>query len=278
MSDDAEIRPAAMDPSHDDGMDDHPDSGESDENGAPTRELAWTKYPSPLVESDAHSYIEVRRQVLRRVRYATNTLALQEDRIPPEGPFDAALTNGLLAIIADELPGEEYRPRRGMRSARELLRIVEAKAATTANLLVIEVAVLREALNLTQPVRHGRADDEFAVVEADHVAALIALDAHPALSFLDIARGHSVDACCVLAFQDLAERELPAHPKDRLLTPDPDTCDMCGRLTFLPLGWDDFGGTDAAGMCVACGHERTREEAYESAVDAAMSRHMNSDD
>lgn len=34
----------------------------------------------------------VRRQILRRVRYATNTLALLETRLPPEGLFDTALT------------------------------------------------------------------------------------------------------------------------------------------------------------------------------------------
>ena len=35
----------------------------------------------------------VRRQVMRQARYALNVAALDEDRVPPEGPFDVALTN-----------------------------------------------------------------------------------------------------------------------------------------------------------------------------------------
>lgn len=49
------------------------------------------------------------RHVLRRVRYATNTLALLETRLPPEGPFDAALTNALVVIVSSEWP-EAARP------------------------------------------------------------------------------------------------------------------------------------------------------------------------
>ena len=37
---------------------------------------------------------------MRQARYALNVAVLDEDRVPPEGPFDVALTNGLLAIIA----------------------------------------------------------------------------------------------------------------------------------------------------------------------------------
>jgi hypothetical protein len=61
---------------------------------------------------------DVRRQVLRRVRYATNAAALRDDRLPPEAPYDAALTNGLLAIVAEEWPGEEFARDGRMKAAR----------------------------------------------------------------------------------------------------------------------------------------------------------------
>jgi hypothetical protein len=65
----------------------------------------------------------LRREVLRRVRYAGDTVALRDNRLPPEAPFDAALTNGLLAIAAHEWPGEEVRGDWSL-AASELLRVV----------------------------------------------------------------------------------------------------------------------------------------------------------
>jgi hypothetical protein len=53
--------------------------------------------------------VELRRNVLHRARYETNVLALEADMVPPEGPFDAALTSGRLAVVADEWPGKEVK-------------------------------------------------------------------------------------------------------------------------------------------------------------------------
>ena len=125
---------------------------------------------------------DVRRQVLRRVRYATNAVALRDDQLPPEGPYDAALTNGLLVIVADEWPGEEVWPGGRMKPARDLLDVINSHGNPFP---YVDASVLREGLDLTQPARHGRSDDEFAVLHADHVDALIALDQHPSLQFLD---------------------------------------------------------------------------------------------
>lgn len=66
--------------------------------------------------SDQFKY--VRRQVLRRVRYATNATALRDNRLPPEAPYDAALTNGLLVIVADEWPGAEINSNGQTKAAR----------------------------------------------------------------------------------------------------------------------------------------------------------------
>ena len=214
----------------------------------------------------------IRRQVIRRVRFATNVLALEADSIPPEGPFDAALTNGLLAIVAEEWPGKEASPKGDrMLPASELLAVIDG----AGSLPMVDVPVLREGLDLTQPFRHGRADDEFAIIGHAHVGAVAALDEHHALRFLKTARGLSLDECVVRAFTERAEEELPFDPKDRLDTPDPDYCDECFRLTFLRSGWDMFGGDNTGGFCVACGYELSEDDAYERAVHAALLARVN---
>jgi hypothetical protein len=43
-------------------------------------------------------------------------------------------------------------------------------------------------------------------------------------------------------------------------------------MTFLPNGLDCFGGTNTTGVCVACGHERPAEDAYERALDVEWER------
>lgn len=214
----------------------------------------------------------VRRQVLRRVRYATNLLALEADRIPPEGAFDAALSNGLLSIVAEEWPGADAYPKRDkMLPASELLTVIEG----AGHLPMVDVPILNEALDLTQPFRHGRADDEFAIIGPGHLAALTALDEHRALRFVETARGRSLDECVVLAFTERAEEELPFDPKDRLDTPEPGYCDECNRSTFLRSGWDMFGGNTAGGFCIACGYELSKDEAYQRAAEHAFLERVN---
>ena len=60
------------------------------------------------------------------MRYALNVLAVEGNRVPPEGPFDVALTNGLAAIITYLDDGDEAAvvdSRHWVRSARQLLPI-----------------------------------------------------------------------------------------------------------------------------------------------------------
>lgn len=220
-------------------------------------------------------YEALRAQVLRRVRYATNTHALQEDRVPPEGPFDAALTNGLLAVVADEWSGEELRSNGRTKPASALLDLIEDKGVP---LPYVDLPALRDGLAVSQPVRHGRAHDEFAVLHSTHFVALAALDEHPALQFLDRSRGQSVTWCLWAAFVERAESELPLDPKDRLDVPEPENCDACWRPTFLPSGWDMFGGTTTGGMCIACGYTRSEHDAHERAVTEAIRRAVASSD
>ncbi len=162
-----------------------------------------------------------------------------------------------------------------MLSARKLLGIIEAKAAPS--LAFVSVHVLLEALDLTQPFRHGRADDEFATITPTHIAALQALDQHWALNLLDASRGRSVNDVLVTAYEEQAETHLPFDPKDRLDTPSPEECPECWRPTFLPVGWDEWGGNITAGVCIACGYDRSEEAAYHEAMTVALQRHMEVD-
>jgi len=77
-------------------------------------------------------FTAIRQQVLRRVRYAANALALRDNSLPPEGPYDAALTNGLIAIVVYEWPGREIKnENRGIvKSGRELLTLLTRNLAT----------------------------------------------------------------------------------------------------------------------------------------------------
>jgi hypothetical protein len=223
---------------------------------------------------DPDDVLAIRRTVIRRVRYAANTLALLENRVPPEGPYDAALTNGLVIIVSAEWPGEEIKSStEHLRSARELLGIIEEKRGVS--LPYVAVGTLRDGLELTQPFRHGRADDEFATIGPSHITALRALDQHRDLRILDQAAGHSVDDLLWLAFTERADECLPFDLKDRLEVPEPEPCDDCGRPTFLPDEWDAFGGTSSPGFCIACGYERSDEEAWDLAIDAAIERHAD---
>jgi hypothetical protein len=213
---------------------------------------------------------EVRRQVLRRVRYATNAAALRDNRLPPEAPYDAALTNGILAIVADQWPGEEIRPNGNTRAARELLDVIDRHGNPFP---YIDTPVLRDGLDLTQPARHGRSDDEFAVLQLHHVDAIIALDQHPALDFLDAtSTDDNISDLVWKAFEERASAEVPFDLGDGVALPDPEDCDECGRPTFLPSGWDMFGGTNTGGRCIACGYTRAEDEAIELAVAEAVNR------
>jgi hypothetical protein len=149
-----------------------------------------------------------------------------------------------------------------------LLHLLEAND-TSYNCL--DTNTLRDGLEVTQPARHGRADDEFAVLLPTHLDALDGLDQHPALNFLDTARGKTIDECIWLAFLDLAEAEMPFDPKDRLSVPGPEQCDDCQRPTFLVAGWDVFGGTTTEGQCLACGYQRSSEDALQQAIAVLVS-------
>lgn len=198
---------------------------------------------------------------MRQARYALNVAALDEDRVPPEGPFDVALTNGLLAVIAASDPNAVIDKKGRTLPARDLLPQAIALG------FKLDEAVLAEGLDLTQPLRHGRADDEWIQVTSKHLGALRELDELDGLQVLHHVLAHeTVDDMVVTLFYEQAQayaaRDVSSI-KDLLHVMDPEHCDECFRRTFVPLGHDNSGGTNAEGLCIACGYQRDEDTAWE---------------
>ncbi|MCX4521998.1 hypothetical protein OG402_30910 [Streptomyces anulatus] len=110
-----------------------------------------------------------------------------------EAIFDRALSNGPIAIVAAEWPGEEREPRGSlMRSAKQLLKVIEEKTDVQrdgARLIWwtghgdsegirVDTDTLLNGVAETRAPRHGRGP---GTLERLHVDALQALDQHPAL-------------------------------------------------------------------------------------------------
>ncbi|RZE74535.1 hypothetical protein [Streptomyces albidoflavus] len=147
----------------------------------------------------------------RRARtYAVCAVKLDEDHTDtPEGTFDAAVTNALVAIVAREWPGKEKKGSR-TKSAIALLDLIKAKAQEEGTVVRpapdepdvfligdhddadrdretrVDAGVLKEAVLIAQVIRHAREDGggeggAHRVLERRHVDALLALDDHPSL-------------------------------------------------------------------------------------------------
>lgn len=217
---------------------------------------------------------ELRRQVIRRMRYATNVLALESNIVPPEGPLDVAMANGLAAIVASVDPLKVYKiDKKGAKqtlSARSLIQVALDLG------LDLDKTALRDALDVTQPMRHGNADDEWVAPTAGHLAALRDLDAHPALDVLDRAANcRNIDDLLVSLYSEAAweaSGAAYASPDELSLYLEPEECDECWRMTFVPDCFDEFGGTNSPGVCVACGYHRAPERARDLALDAEWER------
>lgn len=221
----------------------------------------WNRREAGDVAPDDWTPDHVRRQVMRQARYALNVSVLDEDRVPPEGPFDVALTNGLLALVAEVDPKVTIDKKGFTLPASALL----PKAVALG--ISIDQATLAEGLALTQPLRHGRADDEWIQLGSNHVTALRELDEVNGLDVLRHVTAHRTvdDMICSLFYekaQVFAERDV-RRVKDLLDVMNPEECDECWRRTFVPLGCDDSGGTMTVGLCIACGHQRDGEAAWD---------------
>ncbi len=217
--------------------------------------------------------LNTRLHVLRQTRYALNYRALRIPGVPPEGPFDVALTNALLAIVGHADPHMTVRGSRTL-PASALLRVIEGMQAAAVEdgmaPLIIDVPVLRDALELTQPLRHGRADDEWVILPRAHLEALRALDDVEGLGVLDVAdlvvadEASSTSPDTHLALT-LFKQRVEEHPSremtsigDALLMPMVEECDSCWRESFIPDGVAEEEAN--SGMCVICRYFISAEE------------------
>ncbi len=217
------------------------------------------------------NFVALRRRVMRRCVFALNALALRDDRLPRDGAFDAAVANGLAAIVASESSGDELENKRtqgkraeNSRRVKSPLQLVETISQKQANwtspIRAVVLASLKEGIEKAQPVRHGKADEEWDVLDEKHVEALVALDEHPALQVLDDLDGKSFAEAVTVLYWLETDRHYPADPWERSQIPEPACCDDCGRQTLVSEGFDAFGIGPGEGVCVACGLERTYED------------------
>lgn len=124
-----------------------------------------------------------------------------------EAIFDQALTNGLAAIVAHDYPDELLRADGKVKSAAELLDVLQARGVPgpdgsvrlphgdpdelwtdvpfsdepMPNFTEVRVNAIRAAIGRVQPIRHAAGTPVDPVLTDDDLDALIALDNHAAL-------------------------------------------------------------------------------------------------
>ncbi|MFE6384759.1 hypothetical protein [Nocardiopsis dassonvillei] len=135
--------------------------------------------------------------LFRSRQYALHAHALKMGSISAGSAlFDAALTNGLLAIVAHDSVEKEKACRNGsgrtLPASSLLLRLKGMPKCTDGDLYLVRdpddifpsgvnvsLEIFKDALEATQGVRHGRGGNP--VVAAEAVQALLDLDLHPSL-------------------------------------------------------------------------------------------------
>jgi hypothetical protein len=231
-----------------------------------------------------------------------------------EALYDQALTNALVTIVESEWPGEEFRQDGKVKSARQLLQVIENRTPEvqpstrsltprdrTSKVVLINTRALADGLDATQPVRHGRPTGGSALKQ-EHIDALVELREHPALFDFYGALSDSHWAREMLkdreaigraeeyfsfltedeqqrrAHPDYVAEYLPFDPKERYAAPDPQECPACNFQTLVVDYLDYFGFGFGAGTCVACGYIRTTFIADELGQSAALEWNVSKPD
>ncbi|MFJ1757256.1 hypothetical protein [Kitasatospora sp. NPDC088134] len=251
----------------------------------------------------------------RAYQYARCAAVLAADLDVPgqEATYDQALTNGLVAIVARQWPGQEQDGKGFVFPAAALLRTIADRAvaqpdgthlvewtdaAGRPGATRVDTAVLREGIGATQASRHGRAA---GALERRHVDALLALDSHPALGRIREVESDSQwlgaeirdrydqqRAADYLAFigddeaarraeraPDLAEPYHPKHNPDREGT-ELELCRVCGYSAFklrFPAEFPDTG----FGACLVCSYARSADVSYYLALTAQIAGTLPTD-
>lgn len=160
----------------------------------------------------------------------------------------------------------------------------------------IDVATLIDALEITQPTRHGR-PEEGHPLERRHVEALLALDNHESLMALSAEQedrhersageedqrewGQALDRLKLLG-QDEADRRAAVaaeihdgyHPKHNPEGLDMQDCPVCDYPAFSSEGGDSLDMQIGIGQCLVCHYERSpaiaEAEAYQVFYEARL--------
>lgn len=251
----------------------------------------------------------------RRSEYGECTAALVQnpEASGAEALFNQALSNGLAAIVAHHWPGRERKRNGRVKSAADLLAIINREAPRRGNMRILEgtqhgrrwrtavaTRTLSDGVRRTDPVRHGTSGG--SSLEKTHVEALVKLDTHPALrSTRDAlqddewvrmvaadreARMRALAYVATLSEEEWAKRQepeymdpyIPADPKDRDASFGVDACPACELETFVNEEMDSFGFGVGAGTCRACGYTRTPGMAEDEALDAKIAYELSKDD
>lgn len=236
----------------------------------------------------------------RRHRYTVNTLALGRGDVDgAPGLFDSALTNGLLAAVTHDWPGEEGNAKGRTLSANQLLGVVREKVSSSTwsvdqgpHPATVDLDVLAQEIVDTQAARHGRAGGH-EVVSPAAVAALHKLDSHPALGVLtnahidreevNDARARAVEEQRVTQYMALigdeeldrraarAEEALPFDPKDRYSSMGIGECPVCWRDALIVEEELHYG--TQLGTCVACSYVYTERLARDAEFERMLEYH-----
>jgi len=243
----------------------------------------------------------------RKSQYAIHAMALGDGTVRGASSlFDTALTNGLLVIVHQQWPGDSE-CKGWTRSASQLIDFIMAQDCVSPNsswnlcaceplpfmpdsggTVTVNLALLREALTHTQALRHGRTTSS-SEVASDAVAALRALDHHPALRVLS---DHELDqyetavATAIAAEYERAidymnliggdEIENRANRVSDVADARLGVCPLCHFTCFMvseELYWGSQIGT-----CFACSYVVTQDEAEVGELAAEIGYQCSRDD
>jgi hypothetical protein len=244
---------------------------------------------------------ETQWQRAREYGECTAALIANPEAAGAEALFNQALSNGLAAIVSHHWPGEDRRGNGRVKSAADLLSLINRKVRRRGNMRVLEgrlrgyrwrtaiaTNVLAEGVRQTDPVRHG--SNEGSRLEKRHIDELVKLDSHPSLQSLTNevhdehwrqevsadrdARWRALVYIRRLSPEEWARRQepafveqhLPFDPKERYSSFGADLCPVCGLETLIVQEIDPFGVGVGAGTCVACGYTRTAFMAEDEAM------------
>jgi hypothetical protein len=202
---------------------------------------------------------ETRRLVLRRAVFAVNVHALKDDKVSPDGAFDAATANALAAIVSYRCDGAEFEGKL-VKPPRRLMKDAERLDHVRTWLPLFDGSRLTAALLQSQKFRHARADDEWARVGIEDIEALAYLDRHPALEVLESTKGESFDEAVRTIWGFEVANNIGWDPYTDC-TDDSIECPTCRRFTLL-VGGGNLDAVPGQGRCIACGHERTRDDVF----------------